>query len=353
MKPTGKTHKKAKKIKQPSEPRGCIYLITNLINDRQYVGQDQTGDPVNHRWKQHKTAALTGKSEYPLHRALRKAHKNDKCWKGFKFEIIWRGPISLLHEKETYYIKKLHTFNRDPLGNRGYNLTKGGEGCRGYKHTKSTKRQMSLLQQQWLLVPENKAARVAMMNTPEYKAAVSAGLERRWEDQAEHVKSSVAQVRRYKLMTPQEKAALILSQSASALLRFEHATAEQRAAWIEAIKTSHQTSESRAICSKSAEARWRNMSLAERTALIEAINIGKRTPQAIINFSKGTKLIWATKTPKQHTAWIAAITKGNRAPKARAKSAESTRAFWATMTPVERSAHYQSTHPNGNGRNKP
>jgi hypothetical protein len=190
------------------------------------------------------------------------------------------------------------------------------------------------------------------MSTPEFKAAVSAGLARRWKDEAEHVKSSKAQIRRYKLMTPQEKAALCDNMSAAQMRRWCSAAAEQREEWTKAVREGQQTPQARANCSKSSKLRWRTMPIEDRLAFVEAINAGKRTPQARANFSKGTKLVWQNKTPAQRAAWTAAHIAGNRTPKARAKSAESTRAFWATMTPVERSAHYQATHPNGNGRNK-
>ena len=293
MKPTGKTHKKAKKIKQPSEPRGCIYLLTNLTNGGKYVGQDQTSDPENHRWKQHKKDALAGRSTYPLHRAMRKAHDRDKCWKGFKFEIIWHGPVSRLNWKETYYIKKLHTYIRDPLCIVGYNLTLGGEGCRGYKHTKAVKKRHSALMTALWSVFETRTVYTAAFNTPECKAALSTG-----------------QLRRYELMTAQEKVARSKAISIGNKRRFK----------------------AKAECEKaSASAVRRFEDKSEREKLSAA---------AIQRFVHAT--------PKQRVVWTKAIKDGHQTPQAKAKSSKGTIAFWAKMMPAERKAYWRKNHPNGN-----
>ena len=191
-----------------------------------------------------------------------------------------------------------------------------------------------------------------MMSTPEYRAALCASQQKRWEDKAEHVKMSAAQLRRYKRMTPQEKATLCANMSEAQIRRWCGATAAQWEAWARAVREGCQAPQARVNSSKSSKLRWRTMPVEDRLAFVEAINAGKRTPQARANFSKGTKLVWQAKTPAQRAVWIATITAGNRTPQARARSAEGTRTFWATMTAAERSAHYQATHPNGNGRNK-
>ena len=115
-------------MKKHREGWGCVYMMRNLINGKRNVGYDSTGDPENHRWKHHKNTALKTSDRRPLYRALRKAYKRDKCWDGFEFSVIWRGPVELLREKEIYYIRKHRSFIDDLLGDRSYNLTKGGDG---------------------------------------------------------------------------------------------------------------------------------------------------------------------------------------------------------------------------------
>ena len=117
------------KSKVSPEPRGCIYLLTNLTNGKQYVGQHLNVKTVHRRWNSHICVAFNTTDTRPLYRAIRKSTvcKRTNRLKNFIAEVIWTGPVSQLNWKETYYIKKLHTFIDDPKGNRGYNLTKGGD----------------------------------------------------------------------------------------------------------------------------------------------------------------------------------------------------------------------------------
>lgn len=107
---------------------GCIYLLRNLTNGKGYVGQHSSMKPDN-RWREHIRAATVANSSCVLHRAIRKYGVEH-----FSAEIIWSGPISKLHEKEAFYIAKLGTLL--PLG---YNMTLGGEGTRGFKHSEASK----------------------------------------------------------------------------------------------------------------------------------------------------------------------------------------------------------------------
>lgn len=118
-----------------SKLKGCIYLISNLVNGKRYVGYDSTGEPEKNRWNGHIKAAFDKNSKYPLHRAIRKYGVES-----FSAEVIWRGPISLLNAKEIYFIKKYRSYMNDLLGDKSYNLTKGGEGFRGVQSKRSRKK---------------------------------------------------------------------------------------------------------------------------------------------------------------------------------------------------------------------
>lgn len=102
---------------------GYIYKITNLVNNKAYIGQ--TIDPVQKRWKEHIYAAYREKDDnrYYLHRAISKYGVDN-----FNFEIIEEVPNEQLDEREIYYIAKWHTYRYDELGNQSYNLTRGGQG---------------------------------------------------------------------------------------------------------------------------------------------------------------------------------------------------------------------------------
>lgn len=97
---------------------GYIYLITNLINNKKYVGQ--TKFTVEKRWAQHQYDALNERDDFYFHRALRKYGINN-----FKISILKECPNEELNEYECYYIDEYKTYY---IYNQGYNLTRGGNG---------------------------------------------------------------------------------------------------------------------------------------------------------------------------------------------------------------------------------
>lgn len=102
-----------------------IYKITNLINNKVYIGQSID---IDKRWGKHRRNAYnpnTHTYEYPLYRAIRKYGLDN-----FAFEVLEETSESLLTEEEQYYIDKYNAL--DP--NFGYNLVpavepKRGENC--------------------------------------------------------------------------------------------------------------------------------------------------------------------------------------------------------------------------------
>lgn len=94
-----------------------IYVITNLINGQQYIGQAKNSEK---RFKAH----LLAKDDTLLHKAILKYGKEN-----FHMQII-ESQIEDYNEKERYWINKLNT-----LYPNGYNMTNGGEG---YPHLNGT-----------------------------------------------------------------------------------------------------------------------------------------------------------------------------------------------------------------------
>ena len=349
-------------IKKKVKPlHGCIYLLRNLANGKGYVGQDQSGDPENHRWKQHIKASLTGKSKYALHHAIYKAYHESKSQTlGFSAEVIWRGPIEKLNEKEISYIKKLHTYVRDPAGH-GYNLTIGGDGAAGHRHTKKTRRQMSnSLLLHWT-TPSARKSHLAAIQSVESRAATSAAQRRRFAEMSKKERieysalCSKTQKRRYK--DPAAHKAARKGQ------RNRFKDPEKRAANAKA----HRTKEFRTRQADDSSAKWKDTKWRKKWLKSARSPEGHRTrssaakrwhtdpekharqqaaanqaPKAQKKRSK-TLVAWYA-DPKNHAKHL----KTHRTKEFRAKRSKIAKAQWP-KTPEERKAYWRRTHPNGNG----
>ena len=105
---------------------GYIYVITNQINQKQYVGQ--TSFSIEERFKQH----IKDSSKY-LNRPLYKAF-NKYGIENFSIAKIEECPDEALFEREKYWIKELNTYHF------GYNATLGGEGTTLYNHNQILER---------------------------------------------------------------------------------------------------------------------------------------------------------------------------------------------------------------------
>ena len=110
---------------------GVVYYILNTDNGKGYVGQTIIG--IENRWKQHQYWTNMS-SPYALYAAIRKYGISL-----FTIEQVDSAScLEELNEKEKSYIQKFDTF-----GPNGYNMTAGGGGRLGTKHTEATKKKMS------------------------------------------------------------------------------------------------------------------------------------------------------------------------------------------------------------------
>lgn len=107
-----------------------IYLLTNTINGKQYVGQTSCG--LNRRWSQHCWEAHRGSTKH-LYKAIRKYGTD-----AFTVEILEQTTIDDVNARETYWIEQLKTLEH------GYNLTRGGEGVRGWSPSEETRAKWSM-----------------------------------------------------------------------------------------------------------------------------------------------------------------------------------------------------------------
>lgn len=104
-----------------------IYSITNLENNKLYVGKTTKPNPYD-RWKQHLQLARSFNNlqennsalSMPILRAISKYGADN-----FKFRVLEECLDDNVNERETYWINKL-----DSCGQNGYNITLGGEGIK-------------------------------------------------------------------------------------------------------------------------------------------------------------------------------------------------------------------------------
>lgn len=127
-----------------------IYIIYNRINHKVYVGK--TEKTLEERWKAHLATAFNCKSQYAIHRALRKY--------GVDAFTITRLSDAFspdqLNDLEVHFIQRFQSMNPK----FGYNMAPGGEGgwsfvnqlnkinhprgMKGKKHSSQTRKKMAL-----------------------------------------------------------------------------------------------------------------------------------------------------------------------------------------------------------------
>jgi group I intron endonuclease len=96
-----------------------LYKITNLINNKCYVGW--TGKTVEDRWQRHQKDALTHRDNRKFYNAIRKYGASS-----WTVETLMEvTSINEAKQKEIELIEKYNSYSQ------GYNATKGGDGNNG------------------------------------------------------------------------------------------------------------------------------------------------------------------------------------------------------------------------------
>jgi group I intron endonuclease len=106
----------------------AIYTITNSTNNKKYVGITSN---IQKRWHDHSKADGFCTA---LHRAIKKYGKDNFIFEHIADAFNWENACKL----EQQLIKDFNT--KSP---NGYNLTLGGDGTLGFKHTEEEKKRRS------------------------------------------------------------------------------------------------------------------------------------------------------------------------------------------------------------------
>ena len=124
-----------------------IYKATNKIDGKCYIGQ------TIHSLKRRKTDHLWSKDNCYFHNAIQKYG-----WNNFEWKVIEEcSSEEELNEMEFHYIKQYNSFRPN-----GYNLTMGGRGIRGYKHSEKTKRKIKKARSKQIMNPCPYEQRIAL-----------------------------------------------------------------------------------------------------------------------------------------------------------------------------------------------
>ena len=148
-----------------------IYKITNLVNDKFYIGKIKN---VKIRWSQHKSNV--GKKRHPLYDAIMKYG-----FENFSIEIIDKTDDDI-NELEKKWILETKAIEL------GYNLTEGGTGGDTFsKRDEISKNNTRKLLSEKSKISNDKNREIHRENTKksweneEYRKKVSDGMKRAWE----------------------------------------------------------------------------------------------------------------------------------------------------------------------------
>ena len=116
---------------------GCIYLITNIVNRKMYVGQHHLPAP-DRRWRQHLATSKRVGSDYALYNAMRKYGVEN-----FICETLYVCEHSKLGYYEEFFADLLHTYVWDT--SPGYNMGRCGSKTKlGVPSSEETRRLLSI-----------------------------------------------------------------------------------------------------------------------------------------------------------------------------------------------------------------
>lgn len=272
-----------------------IYKATNTINGKVYIGFDSHWPK---RKREHLREVVKG-SSLVFHNALREYGPD-----AFEWEVVCQSKNGqhLLNEMEPYFIKHYNSFYR---GGQGYNMTLGGDGCIGHRHSPETLAKMSAVRTGKKLPPRTQQYRDAM-------SIIKRGIKQSPQTIAKRVAANTGKKR-------SKETRELMSSSAK-----KRSTLEYRAK----LSLAHTGKKmSPGACAKNAAARLGKKQSPETIAKRALANKGKkRSPETCARISAGNK---GKRQSPEHIAKLSSVRRGKRqSPETIKKRTESWKKNW-------------------------
>ncbi len=166
---------------------GLIYLATNTLNGKLYVGKVELPKTIKQRWKEHLAEgrklrkarnANPDKRFYARHLYNAIAKYGSRVWIVKEIDITYNS--NELNQKEIFWIKEYDSFNPK----KGYNMTEGGESGRMRPEVrKRISKSVKELWQQDEYRDNQNIAREKMFQSEEYREKLSKAQTIKWEDE--------------------------------------------------------------------------------------------------------------------------------------------------------------------------
>jgi group I intron endonuclease len=141
--------------KKRVDTAGIVYMIS-FPNGKNYIGITSTS--FEERKRNH--LSHMNSSNLPVHNAIKK-FKDSLKWQIIDSAKNWEDLTSL----EMKYIKKYDSY----INNNGYNLTLGGDGTVGYKHSDEQKRKNSITRTKYFESSKNRKKQSKANTIAHYK----------------------------------------------------------------------------------------------------------------------------------------------------------------------------------------
>ncbi len=290
------------------ERQGSVYVLHNLVDDKEYVGQT-IKQPASLRWDGHLYLAFVKKDRRPLYCAMRR-----DGLESFTAEVIWVGPESKLNTAERRFIRQRKTFGDSGWG---YNLTTGGDhfklSKRSIRKMRNTKRAQAAEQPGRFayLVSLMQAANQTPAAREKRTAALSAYAEMRRKAGKPHFSRRTMELLRVAANRPR----------GISDLTHEHISAGQKRRWAEG-RGSVPTAGTRSKHSVNAKRQWRRM----RAKMLAAIKVSVNAPDYRRMRSEIQKKRWLEKRAEL----CAGLRRGHNTSKARANHSKAAYKAWLT-----------------------